>query len=341
MKVQEDYEAFLALPGLSAALDDVATGLRTALVGSEELVRPSLRVVEGGGKRLRPILLIAAARASQPAIQVSPLDRRVLKSAVAAELVHVGSLVHDDIMDKAATRRKVPTVNSVEGVNQALLVGDFLLARAGIEAASVSRDVALALAETISDLCVGQSLESLFVDNPLRSFEDTVESIKGKTGALMRAAAAMGALSVERQDLFGALAEYGMNFGIAFQLIDDILDLTSTETLMFKPVNADVRQGLGTVPAIFAAESLGIALSELLPPRPVHAGDAVGFQARVLKTDAVERTLNLIREYNRKAATALETMPDSATRDGLAGLPALYLSNIVQTKAPAIAHLVA
>lgn len=334
-----DFSELLGIEHLDHSLDEVAGALDASLSGTIELVEPARRMLQAGGKRLRPLLTIAAAVASVPDVEVKPLDSRVRRGAASVELVHVGSLVHDDIMDEALYRRGVPTVNSVEGSNQALLVGDFLLARAGVEAAFVSADVALSLAVTISDLCDGQSLEGLHQGRTDRSVDDAIESIKGKTGALMRAACDIGALCVRRLDLASAFGSFGMNFGISFQLVDDLLDLLSTEELMGKPVNNDVRAGVFTVPMLLAVQEASGSdrdrLTGLMLDASSNAGAAAEFREHVLAGTAVAATLELIDRYNELARRALDAVSPSRTRDGLIEIPQRYLDGILVEKVPA------
>jgi len=332
-----EYAELLGIDGLGAALDDVGKQLGIALAGTPELVAPSQRMLDAGGKRLRPLLTIASAVICDGTISVDPLDERVRHGSAAVELVHVGSLVHDDIIDIAATRRGVPTVNAVEGPDQALLVGDFLLARAGIEAAHVSKEVAMSLAVTLSDLCDGQSLEGLWQARADRSVADAILSIRGKTGALMRAACDIGAYCVGANSHAPALAEFGMNFGCAFQLVDDLLDLTSTEELMGKPVNNDVKSGVFTAPMLFGVELLDdkSTARRLMELAATDDGAADDFRRLVLSTSAVQNTLELIREYNDKAVDALRTLPASATKQGMASLPKTYLDEILMEKSVA------
>lgn len=259
---------------------------------------------------------------------------------MAVELVHVGSLVHDDIIDEADARRGVVTVNAQEGDSQAVLVGDFLLARAGVEAASVSREVAMSLAITISDLCDGQSLEGLKEHDLDRSVDDAVRSIIGKTGALMRASCDIGAYSVGANRYAQPLADFGMHFGIAFQLTDDLLDLLSTDELMGKPVNNDVKCGVYSVPALLA---LGLSdnpsdLRDMMKSSAESDEAADGFRDRVLRSGAIEQTLEMVHSYNRRAAEDLSPLPASQTRDGLAELPERYLNGILAEKTSAVLH---
>ncbi len=329
-----EFAELLDIPSLEGALDDVALAMTEALQGSPELVVPATRMLNGGGKRLRPLLTIACARAADPSTTIDPLDRDVRAGAASVELVHVGSLVHDDIIDEADSRRGVITVNAQEGASQAVLVGDFLLARAGVEAARVSKDVAMSLAITISDLCDGQSLEGLKEHDLDRTVEDAIRSIAGKTGALMRASCDIAAYAVGADHLATPLASFGMNFGIAFQLVDDVLDLLSSDELMGKPVNNDVKCGVYSVPALLALELADNPsdLRDMMKAAGESDAAAAGFRETVLACGAIDRTVAMIHDYNRRAAEDLVALPDSATRDGLAQLPERYLNGILAEK---------
>lgn len=333
-----DFADLVGIDHLDSALDEIAEALDASLSGTGELVEPARRMLNAGGKRLRPLLTISSAVASDPSVALRPLDARVRRGAASVELVHVGSLVHDDIMDDALYRRGVPTVNSVEGNSQALLVGDFLLARAGVEAARVSADVAMSLAVTISDLCDGQSLEGLFQSRSHRLVDDAIRSIEGKTGALMRAACDIGALAVGRTDLAAAFGAFGMNFGISFQLVDDLLDLLSTEELMGKPVNNDVRAGVFTVPMLITVGDAQGRDREHLVDLMARAADepdaAAEFREHVLAGRAVRATLELIDRYNAVARESLLVVPAGRTRDGLLEVPQRYLDDILAEKVP-------
>src|ERR671910_483067 len=152
------------------------------------------RVGDAGGKRLRPALTIACAGLG------GIYDQRVVAAATAAELVQVGSLVHDDLLDGALTRRGTPTINAVEGASTALLAGDFMLAQAGQLAAGVGAGAASILAMTISELCIGQTREMAQLSDPDRTIDEHLESIRGKTAMLFRCACLLGALCAELAD---------------------------------------------------------------------------------------------------------------------------------------------
>lgn len=311
----------LSLPALPQDL--VAFEHRLVVATAEansEITEPALRVVRGGGKRLRPIMTIAAASAGGSAV-----TDKVLQAAVAVELVHVGSLVHDDIIDRAPTRRGVPTVNAAEGDNHAILVGDFLLSRAGKESALISQRAAITLADTIIDLCVGQSLETAALDNLARTEDQVFQAMSGKTAALLRASCSMGAIAAElSDDVTNALAEYGFAFGLAFQLVDDVLDISSTAEHLGKPVANDISEGNFTLPVVLALQSdhdrqLHRALQHRRDP------EAVALAVELVRlSGALQATMERVRAYNERAASVLDRLPPSAIRDDLQALPAAY-----------------
>ena len=179
---------------------------------------------------------------------------------MSVELVHLGSLYHDDVMDEADTRRSVESVNARWGNLQAILAGDFLLARASEIAASLGTEVAGLLAATIGRLCEGQIGELRRTYNAARTEAEYLESIDGKTASLFSTAARIGALvgGLDRPDV-EALTSFGHAFGMAFQIVDDVLDLTATEAQLGKPAGHDLVEGVYTLPVIRTLAAGGAA----------------------------------------------------------------------------------
>lgn len=332
----DDLAALLALPGLPDGLAAVEAELgRAVVVDRTEIEGPARRVVLGGGKRLRPALALASAVAATARGPEAVTDAHVVAGATAAELVQAGSLIHDDIMDEADERRGVPTINSVEGPNQALLIGDFLLARAGQLAAGISRDVAAYLSQAIADLCVGQSAEVTTLFDADRSIDAYLDSIRGKTAALFRASCEIGASAAGAPaEAVAALAAYGTAFGMAFQIVDDVLDLVSTAEALGKPVGNDIREGVYSLPVLLALDGPdGAALRARLGHAPAD-GEVAHALALVRGSEGVHEALDRARAYNDEAEAALEALPPGATRDGLAALPGRYLDWALEQKAP-------
>ncbi|MEZ5382686.1 MAG: polyprenyl synthetase family protein [Microthrixaceae bacterium] len=318
-----ELSELLALPSLVADLDALEDAMVEVLRRAETLdalVEPGIRVVTGGGKRLRPTLTIAAA-----AVGGAPANDHVTAAGVAVELVQVGSLVHDDLMDHALTRRGVDTVNAREGLNWAILVGDYLLAVAGIEAASVSAAVATSLARTIADLAAGQGREVTRQRDAHRTVADYEASIRGKTAALMRCSAKVGAQAAGMPpDEVDALAAYGEGFGMAFQIVDDVLDVVASSERLGKPAGNDIGEGVFTLPVIYALDGPdGDRLGELLADS-TNEESARAATELVRASQGVPMALESAREWNRRAADLLAGF-DSPTAAGLAELPARYV----------------
>jgi len=314
------------LPARLAAVDDcIATSLRAdgALLGEA-----AARVAGAGGKRLRPLFTIVAAELG------GTFDERVVKAAAAVELVQVGSLVHDDILDGADTRRGRATINAVEGVDHALLAGDYILARAAQLAASVSGEAAGLLATALGELCEGQVLEMRDVFDPDRSVESHLASVRGKTASLFSCACRLGAhcggVSERNTE---ALAGFGEAFGMGFQLLDDVLDIVGDEGRLGKPTGNDIASGVYTLPLLSALAAPGGGdLRHLLRngsgARPEQVAEALDV---VRRSGAVAGALTAADRYADEARRAVEHLNQTAVGDGLAAFPRVYATWALET----------
>jgi geranylgeranyl pyrophosphate synthase len=320
-----DLGAVLGLGDLPARLQAVEESLVSSVsFPNDYLSSPAIRVIQGGGKRLRPSLVIAASLAGGAESGIE----RVIAGCCAVELVHVGSLVHDDVIDEASERRGVPTVNNRESISLAILVGDYLLARAGEHAASISAAVSKVLATTIGALCDGQSREMADLYNVNRGIDDFLLAIRGKTAALLSASCEIGALCGGLPDeVTFALSSFGTEFGMAFQIIDDILDLTSTTEAMGKPVGNDIREGVYTLPLLLAlSDSAGDEAKALLSNAIDDPSALDGIRVLLEREGKIKEAAEVARDYNQKALDALKGIPASPQVDGLARLPGEYFS---------------
>jgi heptaprenyl diphosphate synthase len=240
---------------------------------------------------------------------------------VAVEMVHVGSLHHDDVIDEAITRHNVESVNARWGNLRAIISGDFLLARASELAAGLGTEVAKLLARTIADLCEGEVRELHFAYQVERTEPDYDAAIRGKTGALYAAACRIGGM-VARAPMsqVEALAAFGHLYGMAFQVVDDILDVVSTDAQLGKPVGHDMAEGVYTLPVLRALESPGVGdeLRGLL-------GGPLGGEARaralhlVRSSDAVAQAVAVAEDFAEQAVAALDAVPPGPAVDALAG----------------------
>jgi heptaprenyl diphosphate synthase len=242
--------------------------------------------------------------------------------AVAVELVHLGSLYHDDVMDEARTRRNVDSVNARWGNLVAILAGDFLLARASEIAASLGTEVAGLLAATIGRLCEGQVRELAQTFDVTRSEESYLVSIAGKTAALMATACRVGAITsgMDRPGI-EALTEYGDRVGMVFQIVDDILDVVATDEELGKPAGNDLVEGVYTLPVIRALASEGSETLRSLLGEPLEPDEVDTVRAIIRSNGAVGAAIGVARRYTEESAAALGGVP--AADEGQVVLAAL------------------
>jgi heptaprenyl diphosphate synthase len=308
----------LSLPWLEGDLARVeAALLDNVRTGDPFLSEVASHLITAGGKRLRPALAVAVGE-----LAGGPASDDVVMGAVAVELVHLGSLYHDDVMDEARTRRTVESVNARWGNLVAILAGDFLLARASEIAASLGTEVAGLLAATIGRLCEGQVRELAQTFDVTRSEEAYLTSIAGKTAALMATACRVGAITA-RLDRPGveALTAYGQHVGMVFQIVDDVLDVVATDDELGKPAGNDLVEGVYTLPVIRALATDGAGDLRSLLGTPLE-GHQVEEARRIIRSNgAVSAAIDVARAYADDAALALARLDgDGPVVDALAAL---------------------
>jgi heptaprenyl diphosphate synthase len=272
-------------------------------------------LVAAGGKRIRPALTVAAAMAGG-----AEVTDEVVLGGVSVELVHIGSLYHDDVMDEADSRRGVVSVNARWGNLVAILAGDFLLAKASEIAASLGTEVAGLLAATIGRLCEGQVGELRTAFNPERTEEEYLTSIGGKTASLTAAACRIGGIVAGLpRDQIDAVTAFGEAFGMAFQIRDDCLDVTGTEAELGKPAGQDLVEGTYSLPVIRALQVPRVA-EELRPllGRPLDAPERDKAREMVRSSGAIEGALAEAQRFATDAAAALAPLGGSPVAVGLA-----------------------
>jgi geranylgeranyl pyrophosphate synthase len=241
-----------------ASVDDV---LRSVVTLDIPLLRGAVdAVIAAGGKRLRPAILLLVAM-----FHKYDLDRLVPLSA-AIELLHTASLVHDDTIDNALIRRGLPTLNSVIDEGTTVLVGDFLFAKSAVLSTmgGIQRATRI-FAESLVTICEGEIEQHLSVHHLANSVEQYYRRIYSKTAVLFAAAGEIGAvLSEAPEDDVQRLRHYGKQLGMAFQIVDDILDMESTEDQLGKPVGGDLRQGIVTLPTMIYLDTADAAGREMM-----------------------------------------------------------------------------
>ena len=321
----------LALAGMDADRVRIEAALQAAVVTSDPyLTQIASHLIVAGGKRLRPVLAVAVAQVHGRTIPVEVSDD-VVRGGVACELVHLGSLYHDDVMDEAPTRRGVETVNAKWGNLQAILAGDLLLSRASEIAASLGTEVAGLLARTIGWLCEGQIEELRHTYDVERSEESYLSSIHGKTASLYGTAARIGGIVAGHDHaVVDALTAYGNAYGMVFQIVDDLLDVTATDEQLGKPAGHDMVEGVYTLPVLRTLQRGRSAAGELreLLGRPLDAVARDQALAIVRGNEGVEESIVVARNYVAQAEHACDELPDTPTTDALRAAPRALLDTV-------------
>ncbi len=315
-----------ALPAMDHDRERIEAAMHDAVVTSDTyLTELASHLLVAGGKRLRPVLAVAAAQ-----INGEPASLDVVRGGVACELVHLGSLYHDDVMDEADTRRGVATVNAKWGNLQAILAGDFLLARASEIAASLGTEVAGLLARTIGWLCEGQIEELRHTYDRGRTETSYFASIHGKTGSLYGTACRIGGIVAGHdREIIDALTEFGNAYGTVFQIVDDILDIVATDEQLGKPAGHDMVEGVYTLPVLRTLaldNSAAAELGELLggPLDTVAKEKAMSI---VRGNEGVESAIATARTYVEMAERSCDELPASEATEALRSAPRALLTS--------------
>ena len=294
-------------------VDDV---IRSRLQSEVLLIRQIADyIISGGGKRLRPALLVLSAHAC------GYKGRHHHELAAVIEFIHTATLLHDDVVDESALRRGQPTANALFGNAGAVLVGDFVYSRAfqmmvGVENMRVLR----VLADATNTIAEGEVLQLMNCRNPDLDEEGYLQVIRYKTAKLFEAATRLGAILGEvSPEAEEAMAAYGAHLGTAFQLIDDVLDYSGDHALIGKNVGDDLAEGKTTLPLIFAMKHGTFEQSDLV--RRAIRGGRLDELHSVLEAIRVTGALDYARAQaaaeSRTACTALTAVPDSIYRDYL------------------------
>ena len=312
----------LQLPGMEGHRARVEAVLLRAVASEDELMaQMGGHLVEAGGKRQRPLFAVAsaAARAATPAEVEATVTDDVVLGGVAVELVQVGSLCHDDVIDEATTRRGAESVNARWGNLKAILAGDFLLAKASEIAAGLGTEVAGLLAATIGRLCEGEVLELRTAYDPDRTEAAYLAAIEGKTAALFATACRVGGIVgvLPRPDI-DRLTEFGRLYGMAFQVVDDVLDVVATDEQLGKPAGHDIAEGIYNLPVLRALAAGDDDLRAHLggPVDGAALADAVGL---VRASVGVEQSVEVARAYVGRAVETLGPLGERPASSALAG----------------------
>lgn len=324
-----------ALTGLVDLLGDDMSACNRAIVSRMDspvglIPQLAAHIVAAGGKRLRPLLTLASARmCGYPAF---PDGARHVNLAACVEFIHTATLLHDDVVDESQLRRGLASANAVFGNKASVLVGDFLFARAfQLMVDDGSLRVLAILSRAAATISEGEVLQ-LVTQNDLSTSESRyLEVVKSKTAALFSSACEIGAVVADRpRQEEVALAEYGTNLGIAFQLVDDALDYAADQATLGKTVGDDFREGKITLP-VLAAFQAGDAAERAFWSRTIENSEhrdhdldhALDLMAR---RGAIRLTLDRAAQFVRAAQAALAAFPDSPLRRSLVAVADYTLS---------------
>ena len=281
-------------------------------------------IIASGGKRIRPLLLLLCARATN----YGGTEHHAM--AVVIELIHTATLLHDDVVDESTTRRNQDTANELWGNAASVLVGDFLYSRAfEILVEPNSMSIMRILSKATNQIAEGEVLQLLNIRNANVSQTKYFNVIEQKTARLFEAACKIGALlSDSSEKTINSLGDFGLHLGIAFQIIDDALDYESNSTTMGKEVGDDLSEGKITLPMIYALEKTSGSENKILRDA-IKTADASNIDKIInilCSVNAFEFTRKIAENESHKALKSLKNIPDSEYRSALKLLCELSLN---------------
>lgn len=293
---------------LNPLLEKVEQRLHDAAVTHSNIIgKLASHVIKAGGKRLRPMLVILCGWKEDDEWET------VIDVAAAAELLHTASLIHDDIIDHADTRRGLPTLNVLQGNQIAVMAGDYLFARAlSLLSEQGTNSVLPSMVESIEAMCEGIIEEITTLYNHNITEEDYLSRVDKKTASLVAACCGAGALirNVSQEEV-AVYTAFGRNLGMCFQIIDDLLDFTSDEETLGKPAGSDFSQGILTLPVIYLLEDpdWSDSVKEILAKRSCTSDDLSYVKAAAAKTQSIHRAYRKAQEFQEKARSCLRVIP--------------------------------
>jgi all-trans-nonaprenyl-diphosphate synthase len=315
------------LQPVEADLEALLADLRSLIGAGHPILQAAAEhLFAAGGKRLRPGIVLLLSRAIAPDGELGPRHRRL---AEITEMIHTASLVHDDVVDEAATRRGVATVHSRFNHRVAVLAGDFLFAQASWHLANLDDlEVVKLLSRVIMDLADGEVRQGLYRYDTGQSLEAYLEKSYCKTASLIanscRAAGVLSGLPGSRLD---SLYHFGKQLGLAFQVVDDILDFTGSDQQLGKPAASDLASGYLTAPVLYALEERP-ALAGLIEREFCEPDDLAQALALVRGCEAIPRARALAEGFAQEARGAIDWLAPSEPRSALRSLPDFVLARL-------------
>lgn len=312
---------------VEADLDLLTENLKN-LVGARHpiLYAAAEHLFGAGGKRVRPAVVLLISRATMLEQDITPRHRRL---AEITEMIHTASLVHDDVVDEAEVRRNVPTVNSLFNNRVAVLAGDFLFGQSAWYLANLNNlEVVKLLSQVIKDMAEGEIQQGLNRFDTTTTIEAYLEKTYNKTASLMaNSSKAAGILSGVSADVAEKLYAYGCNLGLAFQIVDDILDFTASTEVLGKPAGSDLISGNLTAPVLYALEEKPY-LEVLIEREFAQPDDITQAIALVMEGKGIERSRELAAYHAKLAVENLTLLKPSECSQALVDLADYVLSRL-------------
>jgi len=322
--VRQHTDAFdLMRPSLTGLMEDIHSQLERDLVLDTELGELSRYYFDGGGKLLRPCIAMCVGHMANTHHQGRDRDTITKQRDVAmvAEMIHTASLVHDDILDHAETRRGKRSINTEWDTKRSTMAGDFILGTGSRILAQIGEpDVVVILSQVLADLVQGEFMQLQNKDDESERFEHYLSKSFNKTASLMAySCRANAVLSGVDNHLVEEAFQYGRNVGVAFQLVDDLLDFTVSADQLGKPAAADLKLGLATAPVLFAAEKFP-ELNVMIGRRFSQEGDVERAFQLVGDSGGLQETKNLAMRRCEAAVASLEDFVSSPYKLALVDL---------------------
>ncbi|TDL34732.1 heptaprenyl diphosphate synthase component II [Jeotgalibacillus sp. S-D1] len=299
---------------LKTDIEEIEKELNLAIDSETSLLKDaSLHLLQAGGKRIRPVFVLLAAKTGE-------YDIHVIKNvAVALELIHMASLVHDDVIDNSELRRGRTTIKAEWDNQVAMYTGDYMFARALDYMTVIEQPVAhQILSQAIVELCIGEIAQ---IEDKYRfdqSLRDYLRRIKRKTALLIAVSCQLGAIAGKApEEVHTRLFRFGYYVGMAYQITDDILDFTSTEAELGKPAGGDLLQGNVTLPVLYALKNPRLAERITLVHENMPKDEMARLIGDILTTDAISKSSDLSQRYLKKALNELDQLPTSKTKKSL------------------------
>ena len=308
-------------------LEDLVLELKNLIGAGHPILQAAAEhLFSAGGKRLRPGIVLLISKAISVDSSLSIKHKRL---AEITEMIHTASLVHDDVVDESSMRRGVETVHSRFNTRVAVLAGDFLFAQSSWHLANLDNvDVVKLLSRVIMDLAEGEIKQNLNRYDSGQTFSKYINKSYCKTASLIaNSCKAAGVLSDINSDKLDMLYEFGKNIGLAFQVVDDILDFTGNDKQLGKPAVSDLASGYLTAPVLYALEE-NKNLSVLINREFAEKEDFNNALEIIMSSNAIKRSRKLAEEFAVSSKEAISWLPDSESKRALLALPEFVLSRL-------------